>query len=285
MVKHIEITNDARRVIIDDQFSVPMLIAKATVRTTRLTDNPRPPGFYRIPFFATLPWTGNIMIKRGKREAFDIELPLISAAATLAEQREIMFKFSSSLIVAGRCADGDYATIPIAYFFYYADTDEFALFLEAQHELQGGVTDVVVYAAGGIRPKRETLAVFNSDGKLLFDARMPPLMYIGSIYGQLEVWRTVAGTFTINLPPDVDKLHVYVTQRSGAPFYSAYNIHSGGVSYGQTTFKKIITFPVPGKVAVQYVRVNYVEGSNSAYGYGGCFENIIYCPYPEGAYI
>jgi hypothetical protein len=103
--------------------------------------------------------------------------------------------------------------------------------------------------------------------------------------GELNVWQYEAGRFEMAIPEGVLPEHCFITNMSGTPYYSAYRIHSGGVSWGETGFKSVMTFPTPSLLRVQVVRVQDFQGSNSAFGYGGYFENLVYCPYPYGLYL
>jgi len=280
--KLLELLNDDGNVVIDEQFNVPMLIAKGTVRCSRDNKLTAPPGYSFFEYFARCAWYGSTILLEAPPSAFG---NMYAGVTTDAGMTAINLQFMENFIVAARCVQGGYAWLAGAALGWRPSDGKVVLAISAQCELQNGDVEVVVYKSEGLKAERETLAIFDPEGKLRFDVRKPPMMFLGSLYGGVNVWQYEAARYEMDIPADIDPAHCFITAKSGAPFYSAYKIHSGGVTFGSTMFKSIMTFPVPGKLRVQLIRVNSVDGSSGAYGFGGYFENVIYCPYPSGVYI
>lgn len=284
MVKHLEIANELGNIVIDENYSVPMLLLKGRVKcSTKVTFANPPAGYtFRYYYARSLAWSGYVRYMEGPIESFG---DLFAGATTLAEIRAVVTNFNEGNIIAARCASGPYATIAFGGLGYDSITLTAFFILSASCELQNGEVDIVVYKSRNNKPSPFGMIIQDGDGKVLFDVMKPPMTFLGSMYGGINVWNNEAGRFDLTLPEGTNPEHCYITNMSGTPYYSAYNIHSGGVSWGETAFKSVMSFPSANLLRVQVLRVNAVAGTNSAFGYGGYFENVVYCPYPSGLYL
>ena len=112
------------------------------------------------------------------------------------------------------------------------------------------------------------------------------VQHVGTLNGNVNVGAnvSVAATFTVTTPPNLNQQHLYISQRSTLPFYAAYRISSGGVSYASTIYRPVSTFTNATTLRVQLIAQRNVSGSNSAQSYSGFFENVIYCPFESDIY-
>lgn len=285
MVKHLEIKNDSGNVIIDENYQVPMLIAKGRF-TTNTANRPVTyrPGYTNVYFYPNwTPWSGrNELFRSTNPDDFG---DIFKGADTYDEKLRRTNKFNQDLIIAYRVLNGEHAVIPRASLNWdqYSDFGSFSVRADSMSE--GAEVEVIVYKMADVPASDIGMVIQNAEGDVLFDIMKPPMMVLDSVYGNLNVWNTEAGRFTINIPDGIAQEHCFITNRSGTPYYSAYKIHSGGVDWGETLFKTVMSFPNPNQILIRVVRNNSVSGSNNAFGYGGFFENVLYCPYPEGLYL
>lgn len=281
--------NDHGNIVVDENYSVPQLLMKARVNCNTYSPPPTiPPGYtIREKYIDSYRWRGFVQLFRSDNladfgsifEGLTIDSPPDDLVARIRN-------FNYGLIVVARCASGGYAITANANLGWDRYNKYGTISVSATCELQDALVDVAVYTTTDyIKATPFGMHIYNADGKLLFDLMRPPMMFIGSMRGELNVWQYEAGSFDLPLPDEVEQEHCYITRMSGTPYYSAYNIHSGGVSWGSTGFKSIMSFPTPTTLRVQVVRVSDFQGSNSAFGYGGFFENVVYCPYPYGLYL
>ncbi|TSH74873.1 hypothetical protein E2K73_07630 [Acinetobacter sp. RF15A] len=285
MVKHLEITNDTGNVVIDENYQVPMLIARGAVVADRSsTRPPDPPGYSITTFFVDwTPWSGRINL----RESANVEDfgDIFQGAATDDERGAAARTFNQDLIIGYRVRNGEHAVIPNGGVQWDKYAQKAFFFLSIMSMSEGAEVDIVVFKMADVPPSKQGMIIKNGEGDILFDVMKPPMMVLDSVYGNLNVNNHEAGRFTINIPDDIQPAHCFVTHCSGTPYYSAYRIHSGGVSWGETFFKTLMSFPTPNQIMLRVVRNNNVDGNNSSFGYGGFFENVLYCPYPNGLYL
>ncbi|WP_284084012.1 hypothetical protein [Acinetobacter nosocomialis] len=283
MVKHIELLNGNDKVVVDDQYSTPMLIYKGVI-TTSVDNTVKPADYiqYWIPMYWKGPWKGNVNIK-------DEENPFNVGFMSYDYSDEKLAEITSSLVVACRPIGGDYATSAQAIF--YKNTDKntgkvtYRLTVSAMSEIQNSTVEVCVYSFFELKPKKLGLTVKDANGRLIYDVMRPPMHFLGACVGTPDVWQDVAAVYNFTMPPNVDSRYAYLTSKSASPFFAAMKFQSSGINYAETVFKSVMSFPSPTQAKVVVRRANYVAGSSNAYAISLYFENMIYCPYPAGIYI
>lgn len=289
MAKHIEIMNAVGNIVVDENYSVPMLIMKGRITASQYRSPPTVPEGYTIRqyFIDSYSWVGtHTFFTSGNLSDFGDIFKGLSAASNEEIILNRVRYFNRDLIILGRCVSGGYAIIPYGGLTWDQSTKKASFSVSTSCELQNGIVDVAIYKYKNIKPSSQFgLVIQNASGEVLYDVMKPPMMFLGSMSGSLNVGQYEAGRFEINIPDGINPSDCFVTALSGTPYYSAYQIYSGGVSWADTGFKSVITFPTRNTLRVQVVRVKEVPGSNSAFGYGGFFENVVYCPYPYGLYL
>lgn len=273
VAKYIEIINDNKIVVIDDTYLAPKLIARLTIDTNFT----RPEDQWAIPMYATWKTTGTHYIKETNtlRElGFDYD----DTSEAISEINSTLFVFARSL--TGR---GLKVTARVS---KSGTTGKYVISIKLDSDILGDEAEVCLYSASPkLQPLPYGMAAYNEKGEMVFDALRGVLQNIGTIGGGVNVWQDPAAVYTIDVPTDIKKEDVFISFRSGMPYYSAYKISSGGVSYGDTNYEPIMDMTQKGKIIVRLIRQRYVAGNNSSYGYGGYFENVICCTQPPGIYI
>lgn len=280
VAKYLELSND-KTVVIDDQYNVPMLIAKG--RVSVVSANKLKPIKDHSDWrhnYARYEYNGYTYEQINSINSLDM-----AGAVTATEIEARLAILTQRLIAVVRCVNGTYAAVVTADFSYNSTTKRVFLNVEGQSEFNGAVLEYAVYITNGLNPTSETLAIFNEAGKLLFDVRRPAMLTIGSLYGDLNVWNYEAGNFNITKPADIPFTDCFITSKSGAPFYSALRFHSGGITAESTPYKAVMTSPNSTTINVKVIRAINISASSNGYGYGGFFENLVYCPYPIGVYV
>lgn len=289
MAKHLEIINENNNVIIDDQFKIPMLIWKGVIRC----DVARPwinPDYYDywIRMYSSGDWTGSTTI-------FDIALedaPFLSwfpfdNGNDFSPKK--LKEISSQLFVAIRSVSGDMCKVGVGISRIKDPNDpnkeRISFKVRGETIIQNDEIVVAVYSHYPLRPRNHSLTIYNEQGLLIYDALRPPLHFLGSMYGGVDASRNPAAVYNMPLPPEIDPIHVLMTGKSTLPYWAAYRIHSGGVSWADTQYKAVLSFPDSRNAQVTLWRVRGVNGNNSSYARNLFFENLIYCPYPMGNYF
>lgn len=280
---YLKITNDNNNVIIDDSYNTPMLIYKGVIPTNidnSFNVNTNIYSYWVFEYWRPN-WTGYIDIKYVKDPA---ELGFVSSSWGPPQLAEI----EKSLIVGVKSLSGDIAVKGTAILIRRQEEDgtyAYILRVRTYSDVQNANVEIVVYSAWELKSKNLGFSIYNETGKLIYDVMRPPMHYIGSMYGNVNAANTIAATYDMGMPPNIDSRYCYLTCKSATPYYAAYRIHAGGVSWADTTYKAVLSFPSPSSARVQLVRVNTVAGNNSSYSRNLYFENLIYCPYPNGVYI
>lgn len=287
MAKFIELMNEANNVVIDDAYNVPMLLKRGVVSTVTSNYVPKydPNNSEWFFNYARFDWLGQVIVQTW---SVPEEIPYganVNSSMTVDEIRARLEEVSYDMFVAVRSGVEGYGAIAKASFDYVSSTQLFRLIIRCESELNGNSVGYALYTYTPLKPISPTVAVFAENGSLIYDVRRPPMIFLGSLYGNLNLKQDIAGIFNFTLPNGINPNDVYVTNKSGAPFYSAYKIHSGGVSFASTPFKTVLTFPAANMATATVRRVKSVSGSNGPTYYGGFFENLIYCPYPMGNYF
>lgn len=288
VVKYIEIANEQSNVVIDEQYNVPMLLARVTVSTTVSTYTPKIyPNQNDSEWmfnYAKFDWIGSVAVASWASAA-EVPFELEGDVSTLVLLTEKLNSLALDMVTASRCLSGDYGVLSSVYAYHDKVANKVELRLSAECELRGGLVEVVVYAPSNVKPVNPTLAIFSETGKLVYDVRKPPMVYLGSVYGDLNLKWQIAGNFFYTIPVGIERKDVFMTSKAGAPYYSAYKIGAGGVSFASTPFKTVVSYPSATQINVQVIRVRNVSGTSGETFFGGFFENLIYCPYPPGLYI
>lgn len=287
VAKFIELINESNNVVIDDSFNVPMLLSKGSVSTQTSNYIPKYDSDNSEFYFnyARFDWQGIYVVNAWVNPA---EIPFganVNASMTPAAIQSRLDEVSQDMFVAVRSGIEGYGAIGKVSFDYVTATQLYRLIVKCESDLQGNTVGYALYTHTPLKPISPTVAVFAEDGSLKYDVRRPPMIFLGSLYGNLNLRQDVAGMFNFNLPNGINSNDVYITNKSGAPFYSAYKIHSGGVNFASTPFKTVLTFPSTTMATATIRRVKSVSGNNGPTYYGGFSENLIYCPYPIGNYL
>lgn len=287
VAKYIELINESNNVVIDDAFNVPMLLSRGTVSTVTSNYIPKYNQNDSEWYFnhARFDWLGLVVVNVWVNPA---EIPFganVNASMTAADIQSRLDEVSQDMFVAVRSGVEGYGAIGKVSFDYVTATQLYRLIVKCESDLQGNTVGYALYTHTPLKPISPTVAVFAEDGSLKYDVRRPPMIFLGSLYGNLNLRQDVAGVFNFNLPNGINSNDVYVTNKSGAPFYSAYKIHSGGVNFASTPFKTVLTFPSATMATATIRRVKSVSGTSGPTYYGGFSENLIYCPYPFGNYL
>ena len=280
VAKYLELSND-KTVVIDDQYNVPMLLVKG--RLNVVNSNKLLPIKDHSEWrhnYARFDYIGTMYNQINSICSLDM-----AGAVTDAEINARLALLTQRLITVVRCTNGAYAAVASSDFSYNPTTKRVFLNTSGESEVNGAILEYAVYITNGLNPNSETLAIFNEAGKMLFDVRRPAMLTIGSLYGELDVWNYEAGNFNLTKPADVPATDCYITSKSGAPFYSALRFHSGGITAESTPYKAVMTSPNSTTINVKVIRAINISASSNGYGYGGFFENLVYCPYPLGVYV
>lgn len=142
-----------------------------------------------------------------------------------------------------------------------------------------------LYTMSDMKPCSMGAQAFNENGELVFDAMRGYLQVVGSMYGGVNVRNNPAAVYEMKIPEGLNMDNVFISHRSALPYYEAYRINSGGVSFAQTYFYPVMSFKDSTTLVVKLEQQNPVSGNNSASAYNAYYENVIYCPYPSGVWI
>lgn len=296
MANYLELNNENNKVVIDSQLFSPCLMFKGSGVTDveKWTSN--------MVYYAFYPWKK--VISLGSGTDFDaigidpkkVPFPLRAgkydpASAEFRLAGEMGAWLASRFIVVCRTDNenvGAYATLHGYVNVSRVGADNVTS-VELELELNSGFNGTKVeYAVYCIDPTiliktSNGFQAYNEAGDVVFDALKPPLIVIGTMMGDANVWQDLGATFEYDIPPGLDYKSVFITARSGTPYYAAFNI-SNNVSYAHTNYEPRMDFPNGNKVRVRLVRQKQVPGTNSADLYNGYYENVVYCPFPDGNY-
>lgn len=268
MAKYLEIRNANNNVVIDDQYNV----AKFLYRDSAITSGVVAPVFVVIDGNNFIYRTTHIVkvFKNFQALGFADGLNYVDIVGDL-----MLFTRSPS----GKPFKAKLQLV------YYRDRDEWELELMVGSDHPTFIVEYCIYTMSKMRPCSFGAQAFNSKGELVFDAMRGYLQVVGSMYGGVDVRNNPAATYEINIPAGLDMNNVFISCRSAFPYYAAYKIGGGGVSYSQTYFYPVMSFPNPTTMIVKLDRQNNVSGNNSATAYNAYYENVIYCPYPSGVWV
>ncbi|ENX33530.1 hypothetical protein F889_02191 [Acinetobacter colistiniresistens] len=277
MAKHIELVNTNGNIIIDDQYTVPMLLWRGFVKATDYIRVDSSSLFSEIHRQYTLyDWSGRVRFHEGDDAS---GMPFDSSDYSLPANRER----SASFIVAVRQKDGYACTGGAA---AGLDTATGKFFVQAYVYCEANVdVEVCIYTPLKLRPSKHTVAVYNAAGDLIYDVMKPPLHFLGGLHGGVDARNNPAAQYNVNLPPNIESQHVFITSNSAMPFYAAYRITSNNIQFASTNYKAVMTFPSSSQAQVTLWRMSTVGGNNNSISTNTFFENLIYCPYPLGKYF
>lgn len=274
MAKYFEVRNDNHNIVIDDQFLTPKFLIKRTVMTGSTL---KPPSRYITPTSAWL---------------YSSETHLLAHASTL---RGLGFDYDSTeegllevrrrLMVFAR-NDNNEAFRAFTVIEYSQTRARYELSVSVVADVPNIPIHTCMYTTAKMTPSKLGMLVYNDKKELVFDALKGYLQHVGTLNGSVNVGANVsiAATFTVTTPPNLNQQHLYISQRSMLPFYAAYRIRSGGVSYASTVYRPVVSFPNATTLQVQLVAQRNVSGNNASQSYSGFFENVIYCPYAHDVY-
>lgn len=272
MAKYFELINDNQNIVIDDAFKTPKFLYKADILTGSTA---RPSGGVMTAM--------NTWVYQYERHVFRTALTLRGLGFDYDDTPENMQIVSKCLMVFGRSNGGDAYRVT-AYVRENTAGEGYELAVAAVSDTPNYPITICLYTTAEMLPSKLGLLVYNANQELVFDALKGYLQHVGILNGGVSVGGSVAATYTITIPEEMNEEHLFVSQRSSLPYYSAYRIHSKGVSYGYTYYRPVITFPMPNTMVVRLVAQRNVSGSSGSVRYNGFFENVIYCPYPKGFY-
>ena len=274
MVKYFEVRNDNHNIVIDDQFITPKFLIKRTVLTSSTL---KPYARYITPtnewlYQSERSFLAHATTLRGL--GFDYD----STEAGLLEVRRRLMVFARN--------DNNAAFRAFPIIEYSQVRARYELLVSVVADVPSIPIHICMYTTAKMTPSKLGMLVYNDKKELVFDALKGYLQHVGTLNGNVNVGAnvSVAATFTVTTPPNLNQQHLYISQRSTLPFYAAYRISSKGVSYASTIYRPVSTFTDATTLRVQLIAQRNVRGSNAAQSYSGFFENVIYCPFESGIY-
>lgn len=293
MAEYFNLINDNNEVVIDDKFFIPMLIYRGKYSTN--IHLPPVTQWIKMRFYTHWEWVGRLSLgRKGTMKELGL-VPRIDQTPDMDEQ-----KLTEVRAEAGRisklfitCARTDVPNTGVSgrleLISYWVDNNtrlEFELLITFQSRFQGTPVELAIYCMDSrvLRASNIGFQIFHDTGEVLFDAFRGVFQVIGVMNGGVDVWKNPAATYVFQIPKIIDKKDVFVSCRSGLPYFSAYRIHNSGVDWNYTSFEPRLEF-TQDSLIVRLMRQKDFGGSNSAYGYGGYFENVVYCMQPEGIYL
>lgn len=300
MAEYFKLTNDNNVTVIDDLYRSAMLMYRGKGKTESYL--PPTDDYVKARFYTTWLWFRIIDIRVGKTlkdlgitASGDILPHEVGQKVTYERSRELNKAASlvgGTLVVATRTDTpniGCNAQVQIiADRHYQTEIVTYRIRVFVRSNVQNADVEFIIYS---LEPKyfyKDTnigMTIKNEAGGVVFDAMRSPLQSIGMMTGGVETWKNPAATYVFSVPQQLDQRNIFITCRSGLPYYSAYRIHSGGVDWNYTSFEPIMDFTQAGKITTRLMRQRNFNNSNSAYSYGGYFENILYCIQPVGDYF
>lgn len=274
MASYIEVRNANNAVVIDDQFSIAKFLYRDSVstRSTQSSQSASDGPKYKYVNFAPL-------IRFNKPSDLGFIMPdgldNTSPEALAYLKREIM--------VFARCnvTTAFMAKVEVM----LSSNGDGVVRFDVKADLPDTPIEICLYTTAPMIPCKYGAQAFNAKGELVFDAMRGYLSHVGTMSGGVDISKYIAATYTFEVQGDLDPKNLFISFNSTIPYYSAYNIHSGGVSYGSTLFPPVMSFPSPNTLRVDLVKQNEVSGDNNKNSFSHYFENVIYCPYPSGVWI
>lgn len=269
MAKYLEIRNGNNKVIIDDSKRVAKFL-------------------YRGSFKGRSDQSLSYFLTDGDNFAYNTSFMIhqnVSLASLGFSPGQSRDKINGELMVFARSSGGKAFRVKSYFTVSAADNSKVTLSVFLGTDTAGLDIEICLYTIADMVPCKMGSQAFNAQREIVFDSMRGYMQTVGAIYGSVNVRADPAATYTLNIPAGLDSKNLFISQRSALPFFSAYNIHSGGVRYGQTYFFPVMSFPNSTSLVVQLRRQNYVAGDNSTTSFAGFFENVIYCPYPSGVWI
>lgn len=269
MDKYFEIRNANQHVIVDDQFKVSKFLYRSKFITT---DTPRNASWqadgmdFRYVTFHTV-----------KDFVYDFSTLGFNAGSSWEDfaRNTMLFARSSSQ----KAFRAQVRAIK------YGGKDYYRIEVLAYSNEKSFEVEFCLYTLDDMKPCSFGAQAFNRDGKLIFDAMRGYLQVVGSMYGGVDALKNPAAIYRMPIPNGLNMENVFISHRSAMPFYSAYSIGSGGVSYNETYFYPVMRVEGGNILEVRLVRQNDGVGNNSKTVYNNYYENVIYCPYPSGVWI
>lgn len=271
VAEYLRIVNDNNIMVVDENSVIPKLLYRGTLVTdVNLTNNTAIRRFDPT-------WT--------KQSGFTV----VKEASTL---RGVGFDYDDTtanvsfiekqLIAFGRSSDnvGFDCSVVLTY-----ANGLYSLKVSAFSDTQGAAFEVAVYAFDvRVMPSKFGVHVYDPSGTLVFDALKGCMQNIGTIGGgNLSMGASTAATYNIVTPTGLSASNIFISFRSQLPYYAAFKISSGGVSWADTCYVPRMAI-TNGNVKVELVKQRST-GSSSSYSFGGYFENVVYIKQPPGTYI
>lgn len=282
MAKYFELSNENQKVVVDDTYNVGKFLIKKTINMGNspwIIQEDLSIWTYRMQYLYTQNGTTS-----GNTNGL---------LATFSTLREGGFDYDDTpeniAIVRANLVIYSQSNTAHRVFVYLKAPDSSDNYYRL---IVGGGTDtanlnvtVAVYSfAKMVGNPKAGLLVYNAASELVFDVSKGYLQQIAVLNKAVNYTATIGSTYTVTVPTDLNSAYLFISNYSCRPSYAAYKISSHGVSFGSTNFNPIITIVNSTTIQVDFVRQRQVSGSNSAYGMPQCYENLIYCPYPENIY-
>lgn len=278
MAEFINITNDNSVTVIDDIFNIPKLIYRKKIATNTARSTTTPYVRMLTPQWEFL---GSEVIGEAStlRElGFDYDVPTTEEAQTA-----LLNKINSHLIPFARCDSNVLFGVSCSLQFTKS-TSTYRLIAFTRSDIVGTAIELCIYAMNiNLVAPPYGVYGYNEQGEYIFDAMRGCMQNIGVLEGSLSMGSTIARTYDIAVPTGLDAKNVFISFRSTLPYYAAYNISSGGVSFADSAYAPKMTI-TDSNVKVELTKQK-TTGSNSAYSIGNYFENVIYVIQPAGLYL
>lgn len=285
VANYIELSNDKNKTVIDDSYNVPFLLSKFKVKVDSPVNYGE--GMTVTDLYPSGSYIYHHNLFEGSIDDINNKWGLgmnIPSSATSSQVTGLVRGMIGRFIVAYRPITLEAAIIPEVTSFNNGD-GTWRLVLQVFSDVINAEAEIAIYYTGPASIKSSLgLQVLKEDGSVHFDLFRPPLCVLGVLNGTVNTSQHIGGVYDFSIPSDVLPEHCFLTYKSGAPFYSAYKIGARGVSYAQTHYKNIISFPNSTTLRVTSQRAKTVNNTNSPYGYGGFYELVVHCPFPIGDY-
>lgn len=269
MARYFEQINDNFNVVVDDQFNTAKFLIKSDITAGNVVNTS---GIYIDGGTFTYYGKANVLAEGDSLR--DLGFDYDDADVNLAASRLMLFVRT----------DTNYPYRVNANLNRNATTGKMTLSVLATSDLANCPMTICLYTTAKMLPSKLGLLVYNEQQELVFDALKGHLQNVGILNGGVSVGNAVAATYDINVPIGLTSDNLFISMRSALPFYAAYRISSGGVSYSYTYYYPVMTFPTSTTLRVQLVQQRSVAGNNSSTRINNYFENVIYCPYPKKIY-
>lgn len=271
VAKYLELKNDNGVTVITDEYPLPCLLS----RTLQVTDYQYPTRTQVKTFYTN--WTcNNTRVVKSASTLRGLGFNLDDTEDSLKLIRKNLISFYRSTSGVGVFAN---CVINITNGMYTLNSI-------AKANALGVEVEVCIFCLNPkiLMPSPIGGHFKDANGNTVFDFMRGALQVIGTMQGPVNLGQQVAASYLFNIPNGLDTNNVFLSARSGLPFYSAYRITASGVSWNYTSFEPVISFTST-QMTVNLVRQRSFAGDNSSYSYGGYYENVAYVVQPRGVYL